>query len=212
MYRKRPFFITFEGIEGSGKTYQSKKLFNNLKKEKLPVVFTREPGGSKSAEIIRRVILSGSKKKFNKYTDTLLYLAARSEHVENNLIPNLLKKKIIICDRFIDSTLAYQGYGKKVNLKLVHLVHKYILKKISPNLTFVLKVNIKKSFERINKRKTKNRYDKFTSNFYRTVQEGFIKIVKKNKNKNKYIILDNSDDSKEIEKIILRKVKLNLIK
>jgi dTMP kinase len=210
MYRKRPFFITFEGIEGSGKTYLSKKLFKKLKKEKIPVVFTREPGGSKSAEIIRKIILSGSKNKFNKYTDTLLYLAARSEHVQNYLIPNLLKKKVIICDRFVDSTLAYQGYGKKVNLNLVNFVHKQILNNINPHLTFVLKVDIKKSLQRINKRKIVNRYDKFSSSFYSKVQNGFIKIAKRNKKK--YIILDNTNDSSVIEKIIFNKVKEKLFK
>jgi len=210
MYRKKPFFITFEGIEGSGKTYQSKKLFNKLKKKKFPVIFTREPGGSKSAEIIRKIILSGTVNKFNKYTDTLLYLASRSEHVENNLIPNLFKKKIIICDRFTDSTIAYQVFGKKVNLDLVNLVHKYILKKIKPDITFILKVDIKKSFERIKKRKIINRYDKLSTEFYRSVQNGFIKIAKKNKKK--YIIFDNSKDSPEIEKKILKIVTEKLSK
>ena len=119
MYKKKSFFVTFEGIEGTGKTYQSKKLFKKIKSVGLPVIYTREPGGSKVAEKIREIILedyfhSDSKEKFDKYTDTLLYLAARNEHVEKKLKPAILKKKIIICDRFIDSTLAYQVYGKKV--------------------------------------------------------------------------------------------------
>ena len=99
MYKKKPLFITFEGIEGSGKSYQSKKLYKNLKKRKIPVILTREPGGTKSAEKIRKVILDdyfhpNSKEKFNKYTDTLLYLAARNEHIENKIKPAILKKKI----------------------------------------------------------------------------------------------------------------------
>ena len=208
MYKKKSFFVTFEGIEGSGKSYLSQKLFKRLKKKNISVILTREPGGTKVAEKIRKVILedyfhSDSKEKFNKYTDTLLYLAARNEHIENKIRPAILKKKIIICDRFIDSTLAYQVYGKGVNKKLVDSVHKYILGDIKPDITFVLKVNIIKALQRLNKRKKKNRYDKFSKNFYIKVQNAFIKIAKKNKKR--YFILDNSADSQDIEKIILNK-------
>ena len=208
MFKKKPFFITFEGIEGSGKSYQSLKLYKYLKKNNFPVILTREPGGTKSAEIIREVILndyfhSNSKEKFNKYTDTLLYLASRNEHIQNKIKPAISRKKIIICDRFTDSTLAYQVYGKGVNKSLVDYVHKYILGNIKPNLTFMLKVDITKALERLKKRKVKNRYDRFSRDFYIKVQKAFIKIAKKNKKR--YCVLDNSKDSNEIEKIILRK-------
>ena len=111
MYKKKPFFIVFEGVEGCGKSFQSKKLFNNLKRKKIPTILTREPGGTKSAELIRNLILKdyfskNKKEKFDKYTDTLLYLAARNEHVKNKIYPALKKKSIVICDRFTDSTLA----------------------------------------------------------------------------------------------------------
>ena len=97
MFKKKPFFITFEGIEGSGKSYQSKILYKNLKRKKLPVLITREPGGTKNAEVIRKIILTdyfnkGLKNQFDKYTDTLLYLAARNEHIKNKIKPALLKK------------------------------------------------------------------------------------------------------------------------
>ena len=208
MFKKKPFFVTFEGIEGSGKSYQSLKLYKYLKKNNFPVILTREPGGTKNAEIIRDVILNDyfhpdSKEKFNKYTDTLLYLASRNEHIQNKIKPAISKKKIIICDRFIDSTLAYQVYGKGVNKSLVDYVHKYILGNIKPNLTFMLKVDITKALERLKKRKFKNRYDRFSRDFYIKVQKAFIKIAKKNKKR--YCVLDNSKDSNEIEKIILKK-------
>ena len=208
MFRRKPLFITFEGTEGSGKTYQCKKLYNELKKRKLPVILTREPGGTKSAEIIREVILkdyfdSNSKEKFDKYTDTLLYLAARNEHLKNKIRPAIKKKKIVICDRFIDSTLAYQVYGKKVSKKFIDNIHKYILKGLKPDFTFILTVNIKKAMNRLKKRKNKNRYDKFTSNFYKKVQKAFIKISKKNKKK--YMLIDNSNDTPDVEKIIFGK-------
>ena len=208
MYKKKPLFVTFEGIEGSGKSYQSKKLYKSIKKRRIPVILTREPGGTRGAEKIRKIILEDyfylhSKIRFNKYTDTLLYLAARSEHIENKIKPAISKKKIIICDRFIDSTLAYQVYGKGVSKALVDSVHKYILGSIRPDLTFILKVNISKALERLKKRKKKNRYDKFSKYFYIKAQKAFIKIAKKNKTR--YFVLDNSKDSEETEKIILNK-------
>ena len=208
MYKRKTLFVTFEGIEGSGKTYQSKKLFRKIKSMGLSAIYTREPGGTKASEKIREVILEDyfypdSKEKFNKYTDTLLYLAARNEHIEKKLKPAIFKKKIIICDRFIDSTLAYQVYGKGVNKSLVDSVHKYILGSIKPDLTFILKANISKAMQRLKKRKKKNRYDKFSKNFYDKVQKAFLKIAKTDKKK--YIIIDNSLDTPETEKIIFKK-------
>ena len=207
MYKKKTLFVTFEGIEGSGKTYQSKKLFRKIKGMGFPAIYTREPGGTGPAEKIRKVILEDyfhpdSKEKFDKYTDTLLYLAARNEHLEKVIKPAFLKKKIIICDRFIDSTLAYQVYGKGVNKSMVDSVHKYILGSVKPDLTFIIKANISKAMQRLKKRKNKNRYDKFSKNFYDKVQKAFFIIAKTDKKK--YIIIDNSLDTPETEKIIFK--------
>ena len=216
MRNRKFFFIVFEGIEGSGKSYQSRKLYTAIKKIGLPVILTREPGGTKSAEKIREIILKdyfhpGFKEKFDKYTDTLLYLAARNEHIQNKIKPAISKKKIVICDRFIDSTFAYQVYGKGVNKNFVNLVHKYILGNIKPDMTFILKVNMSKALQRLKKRATKkNRYDKFSKNFYIKAQKAFIKIAKKNKKK--YYIFDNSEDDKNLEKIIFKLVRSKLIK
>ena len=208
MHKKKSLFITFEGIEGSGKSYQSKKLFRKIKSMRLPAIYTREPGGTRAAEKIREVILKdyfhpGSKEKFNKYTDTLLYLAARNEHMEKKIKPAILKKKIIICDRFVDSTSAYQIYGKFISRFMVDTVHKYILGNIKPDLTFVLKTNITKAMKRINKRRKKNRYDKFSRNYYYRVQKAFLKIARLNKKR--YLVLDNSLDTPKTEKLILNK-------
>jgi dTMP kinase len=208
MYKRKSLFVTFEGIEGSGKTYQSKKLFRKIKRMGLPVVYTREPGGTRNAEKIRRIILEdyfhqNSKEQFNKYTDTLLYLAARNEHIGKKIKPAISKKKIIICDRFTDSTLAYQVYGKRVSKILVDSVHKYILENIKPDITFILKANISRAMLRLKKRKKINRYDQFSKNFYNRVQKAFIKIAESNKRK--YMIIDNSNDTPETEKIIFKK-------
>tara|TARA_Y100000389_G_scaffold200991_1_gene242640 strand:- start:1969 stop:2616 length:648 start_codon:yes stop_codon:yes gene_type:complete len=207
MYKKKPFFIVFEGVEGCGKSFQSKKLFKNLKKQKIGTLLTREPGGTKSAELIRNLILKdyfskdNKKEKFDKYTDTLLYLAARNEHIKNIIQPALKKRNVVICDRFIDSTLAYQVYGKKVNINFINNIHKYILKGIKPDLTFVLKVSSKTSNKRLKKRKTKNRYDNFAQSFYTRAQKSFLKIANRKKN---YYILNSSRNNNDLEKKIFR--------
>ena len=204
MYKKRSFFIVFEGVEGCGKSFQSKKLFNRLKKKRIDTILTREPGGTKSSELIRNLILKdyfSNKKieKFDKYTDTLLYLAARNEHIKNKIRPALLKKKIVICDRFTDSTLAYQVYGKKVDKSFIDNIHKKILIGIKPHLVFVLKVSEKSSRKRLNKRRTKNRYDNFAQSFYTKAQNSFIKLAKNKKN---YFVLNSSNNDSHLEKKI----------
>ena len=201
MYKKKPFFIVFEGVEGCGKSYQSKKLYNRLKKDKIDTILTREPGGTKSSELIRNLILKdyftkNNREKFDKYTDTLLYLAARNEHIKNKIKPALIKKKVVICDRFIDSTIAYQVHGKKVDINFINNIHKKILQNIKPNVVFVLKVSKNSSRKRLKKRKTNNRYDNFPQSFYNKAQKSFIKLAKNKKN---YFILNSSlnDDSLE---------------
>ena len=202
---KKPFFIVFEGVEGCGKSYQSKKLFKNLKKRKIDTIITREPGGTKSAELIRNLILKdyfnkSKKDKFDKYTDTLLYLAARNEHVINKIKPALKKKQVVICDRFTDSTVAYQVYGKQVNIKFIKDIHKQILGNLKPNLSFILKVSSKSSKKRLFNRKTKNRYDNFPQKFYDKAQKSFLKLAKNKKN---YYVLESSSNDNILEKKIL---------
>ena len=188
MYKKKPF-IVFEGIEGSGKSIHSKNLVNFLKKKKIPYIYLREPGGTKKAEIIRKLILNKNNKKINILTDTLLYLAARNENFINNIKP-YYKKKVIICDRFIDSTLAYQHYGLGISKNLIQIINNSILKNVLPDFTFLMKTTPKESIIRLTKRKKLNRYDKFKKSFYSKVQSGFIKIAKENSKK--YMIIDSN--------------------
>ena len=206
MFKKKPYFIVFEGVEGCGKSYQSKKLEINLSKKKINSVLTREPGGTSSAELIRNLILKDyfqkkKKDKFDKYTDTLLYLASRNEHIQNKIKPALKQKKIVICDRFIDSTIAYQVYGKNVKKSFIDNIHKYILGGIKPNLVFVLKVQANSSKKRLKARKIKNRYDNFPQSFYSNAQKSFLKIAKNKKN---YFVMDSSKNNKELEKKIFK--------
>ncbi len=212
MFKKKSFLIVFEGIEGCGKSFQSKKLFFKLKKKKINTLLTREPGGTKSAELIRNLILKdyfskNGNDKFDKYTDTLLYLAARNEHIKNKIKPALTKKKVVICDRFTDSTIAYQVYGKQVDINFIDNIQKKILRGIKPNLVFVLKVSQKSSRKRLIKRKTKNRYDNFSQSFYNKAQKAFIKIAKNRKN---YHVLDSSANDNSLEDKIFDIVKRHL--
>ena len=204
MFKKKPFFIVFEGVEGCGKSFQSKKLYKKLIKKQKDTILTREPGGTRSSELIRNLILKdyftkNNNEKFDKYTDTLLYLAARNEHIKNKIQPALKKKKIVICDRFTDSTLAYQVYGKKVDIKFINSIHKKILRGIKPNIVFILKVSQKSSRQRLLKRRTKNRYDNFAQSFYTKAQNTFIKLANKRKN---YFVIDSSSNDSFLEKKI----------
>ena len=193
--------IVFEGIEGSGKSLHSAYLSKYFKRKRISHIKLREPGGSKNSEKIRNLILN-NKSNFNKDTDLLLYLAARSENINN--LKKFYKKKVIIIDRFTDSTLAYQHYGLGVNLKLIKQINNYILKNFKVDFTFLNIVNKKNMLSRLKKRKNLNRYDKFDYNFYSKVQKGFIKLS--NKNKSKYKIIDSNDDIKLNKAIILEKI------
>ena len=193
--------IVFEGIEASGKTLHINNVARYLKKKNRKFVKLREPGGTRTAEIIRKIILN-NKSNFNKITDLLLYLAARSENVEK-IIKNNYRKKIILIDRFIDSTLAYQHYGMGINKKLIINLNKFILYKIKPDFTFLNIVNRKNLKIRLNKRINKNRYDKFNFNFYNKVQNGFIDLAKSN---NKYFIINSNNEIKYNKKLIIKKI------
>ena len=193
--------IVFEGIEGSGKSHHIKKVAKYLRGKGKAFIQIREPGGSKNSEKIRKLILN-NKSNFNKYTDLLLYLSARSENID--LIKNNIRKKIILIDRFSDSTIAYQHYGMSINLKFIKDINNFILKGINIDFTFLNVVNQKNMKKRLMERKNLNRYDKFSNNFYNKVQKGFIKILKKNPKK--YMVIDSNKNIDDNEKIILNKI------
>tara|TARA_Y100001970_G_C13948318_1_gene706895 strand:+ start:75 stop:695 length:621 start_codon:yes stop_codon:yes gene_type:complete len=206
MYKK--LIITFEGIEGSGKSLHINNVSNYLKKKRIPYIKLREPGGSKNSEKIRKLILN-KKSTLNRNTDLLLYLAARSENVEK-LITKNYNKKIILIDRFSDSTLAYQHYGMNIDKNLIQNINKYILNKINVNFTFLHTVNQKNLKYRLSRRKSLNKYDKFKFDFYNKVQKGFIKLSRLNKKK--YLLI-NSNNSISLNKdIIIQKIQKLLYK
>tara|TARA_Y100000590_G_scaffold247883_1_gene278509 strand:+ start:584 stop:1201 length:618 start_codon:yes stop_codon:yes gene_type:complete len=186
MFKKKPL-IVFEGIEASGKTTLINYVSNFLKKNKIDYIKIREPGGNKNSELIRKLILN-KKNKFNSFTDLMLYFAARSENIEKIIIKNY-KKKIILIDRFTDSTLAYQHYGMGLNKLLINKINQILLKKIKPQITFLNIVNEKNLKKRLKLRKKKNRYDRFKIKFYKKVQSGFLKL---SKNKKNYVLINSN--------------------
>ena len=202
MYKKKFFFLVFEGIEGTGKSFQIKKLYNSLIKAKYSVIKTREPGGSKTAEVIRKLIFSKNSNKFDKITDYFLMNAARNEHIKKSLTTAKKEKKIVISDRFIDSTYAYQVKGKGIDEGINKIIQNYIVKDLKPDLTIVLKSGLSTILKRINNRKNNNKFDKLENNIYKKAQSAFINLAKKNKKK--YIVLDSSKNTNELEKIILK--------
>ena len=198
---KKPI-IVFEGIEGSGKSHHISLISKYLDKKKIKYIKIREPGGNLNSEKIRKLILN-NKSDFNKNTDLLLYLAARSENVA--VIKKNYKKKIILIDRFTDSTIAYQHYGMGVDINIIKLINKFLLKDINVNFTFLNTVNKKNLFSRLKKRKSLNRYDKFDMSFYNKVQNGFLKLA--NSNKKLYKIINSNLDIKVNERLIIEIIK-----
>ena len=197
---KKPI-IVFEGIEGTGKSYHIKNVANYLKKKKIEFIKIREPGGNANSEKIRNLILN-NKSTFNKETDLLLYLSARSENIDT--IKKNTGKKIILIDRFTDSTIAYQHYGMGVNLKFIKNINNHILRNVKIDFTFLNTVNLTNMKKRLRLRKKLNRYDRFDSKFYNKVQNGFIKILEKNTKK--YIKINSNLDIDLNESIILNKI------
>ena len=197
---KKPI-IVFEGIEGSGKSHHISIVSKYLSKKKINHIKIREPGGNPNSEKIRKLILN-NKSNFNKDTDLLLYMAARSENI--NIIKKSYNKKIILIDRFTDSTIAYQHYGMGVDLNLIETLNKYLLKKIKVSFTFLNIVNKNNLQKRLKLRKSLNRYDKFKMSFYNKVQNGFLELLKKQKNK--YQLINSNLDIDKNEKLILNKI------
>ena len=201
MYNKP--IIVFEGIDCSGKSLHAKYVASYLRKKNISFINIREPGGNKNSEQIRNLILNKNI-NFDKLTDLFLYFASRNENI-NKIIKKNYKKKIIIIDRFVDSTMAYQHYGMKINKLLIKRINNYLLKDIKISFTFLNVVNEKNLKKRLSLRKNLNRYDQFNIKFYKKVQRGFLKISKNNK---KYLIIDSNKNINDNKNQIINKIKM----
>ena len=199
----KELFITFEGPEASGKSSQIKLLSNFLTKNKIPFVVTREPGGTFVSEKIRKIILD-KKNKITQLEEILLLMASRSNHINSKIIPNLKKGKIVISDRFADSTFVYQGYVNKFGILATQELHRKLLKNFLPSKTFLFNLSVSEIINRLRKRKNKNKYDKIDFNFHKKVNMGYKKISQTKR----FINVNGSESKSNIHKKILKNLKL----
>lgn len=207
MINKR--FITFEGGEGSGKTTQIKILKKKLLKYG-DVVITREPGGSPNAEIIRDLLVKGEKNRWSEISELLLINAARKDHLENIILDALANEKFVLCDRFTDSTIVYQGYGKGLDIKLINKLDLIVTKKLKPRITFLL--NIKPDIGLKRSRNRKNielRYESMPFTYHKKINSSFLKLAKEDSKR--FVVIDASKNKQEISSIIWKNVKNKLL-
>ncbi len=188
-------FISFEGIEGCGKSTQAKKLHAFFWEQKLPVILTREPGGTFAGEKIREILIDEKIEKLEAKTELFLNFAARLEHVEKLIKPELASEKIVISDRFFDSTYAYQGSAFGLEEKLVDEVRKMAIADFAPDITFLIDVPVELAFERIKNRADNNRYEKLGLEFHQKVRQGFLHLAKKN---SRIKVIDGTKNPQEV--------------
>tara|TARA_Y100000590_G_scaffold466163_1_gene640674 strand:- start:329 stop:973 length:645 start_codon:yes stop_codon:yes gene_type:complete len=194
-------FITFEGGEGSGKSTQIDILQKRLVSNNIPTFVTREPGGTTVGEKIRQILVEGSIDKILPTTELLLHLASRIEHLNISILPMLKKGNLVLCDRFIDSTIAYQGVGHNLGISKVQLIHQHVGINIRPDLTYILDIPVAEGLNRSKSRKNnENRYETMDKSFHEKIRKAFIEIAK-NRPKN-YIIIDANKPTEEISEII----------
>jgi dTMP kinase len=195
-------FITFEGVEGSGKSTQTKMLKEYFDDKEVSSILTREPGGTRVAEEIREILVNGGVDKMDGVCETLLNFAARRNHVEKLIKPALLKGEIVICDRFFDSTIAYQRFGQNVDPKIVNDIQEAAIGSFAPDITFLIDIDVEVSFERIKLRADNNRYEKMDRDFHQRVRQGFLKIAKENPKR--FVVIDGNQNVEKIHQDILK--------
>ncbi len=196
--------ITFEGIEGSGKSTQIEKLGQTLKSEGIPLVVTREPGGTPICEKIRNILLDKNHHRMVAKTELFLYLSSRAQHFHEVIIPEMENGKIVISDRLADATLAYQGYGRGENLIRLTELNRYVMNGIEPKITFLLDIDVSIGLSRAGKRGPLNRLDQEKLEFHQRVREGYLQIAKENQHRIQVITGNNSAEA--IHKEIMLKL------
>jgi dTMP kinase len=204
---KRGIFITFEGPEGSGKTTHSRLLCEFLRKKGFKVLHTREPGGVLISEKIRKILLDPRNKDMDVGCEMLLYMAARAQIVKEKILPALKQGKIVVCDRFTDATLAYQGYAGGMDLKIINNIANIVTKGLKPNITFLLDISAKAGLLRAGR--AKDRMERKSILYHNKVRNGYLSIAKKEPKRVK--VLSSTGDlgatQEEIKKVILNLLK-----
>ncbi|MFH1096202.1 MAG: dTMP kinase [Candidatus Desantisbacteria bacterium] len=201
-------FITFEGIECCGKSTQALLLTEYLKKKGYPVIHTREPGGTIIGESIRKILLDTQNSAMNNLTENLLYIASRVQHIHEVIQPALLSNKIVICDRFIDATLAYQGYARGIDIPLIHRLHELVIENISPDITILLDILSEQGYLRaINKRL--DRIEQENIEFHNKVRYGYLQIAQLEPDRVK--IIDGSKGIDDVHQMVCNCVDKTLL-
>ncbi len=193
-------FITFEGSEGSGKSTQAELLYCYLKSKKLRVLHLREPGGTKVSESIRKILLDVHNKNMTHICETLLYMAARAQLVEEIILPALKKSHVVICDRFLDSTVTYQGYGNGVDLKMIKSLGTLVTQLLVPDMTFLLDLPTEEGLRR--RGKIRDRIERRSLTYHNRVREGYLRLARANPQRVKVVQGQMSKDA--IQKTIRR--------
>jgi dTMP kinase len=207
---KKGVFISFEGIEGTGKTKQSKLLYAFLKKRGYKVLLTGEPGGTRIGLKIRDLLLSVENRKMTPVSELLLYNASRAQHIKEVIIPALKKGFIVITDRFTDSTKAYQGYGRGIDLKLIDLLEKIVTEDVRPDLTLLLDLDVEIGLKRNRHINKTDRLELEDIKFHKRVRKGYLKIAAKEPERIK--LIDASGSIEEIHQKIIGIVENSIIK
>lgn len=195
-------FITFEGAEGSGKSTQIEMAQQYLESSGKDVLFLREPGGVKISEAIRHILLDTETKDLSDECETLLYMAARAQLVEEVIIPALNNGKIILCDRFLDSTIAYQGYGNGVNIEKIKNIGEFVTQGFKPDLTFLFDLDVEEGFARINR--PKDRIEQRGIEYHNRVRSGYLKIAKGEPGR--VMLIDARKSKEEIQSIVKERI------
>lgn len=172
-FMRKGLFITFEGNDGSGKTTISTRIFEKMKELGYPVLYTREPGGIDIAEQIRKVILDPKNTAMDARTEALLYAASRRQHLIEKVLPALAQGKIVLCDRFIDSSLAYQGVGRGIGIEEVYRINEFAIEGHMPDATIFLSVSLEEGLQRVGSRGNKDRLDQEAISFHESVAQGY---------------------------------------
>lgn len=206
-------FITFEGGEGSGKSTQLSLLFNAIKSTDFPCIKTREPGGSAGAESIRSLLLSGHADKWDPTAETLLFYAARLDHVNQLIKPALQQGTLVLCDRFADSTMVYQGIGKGLREEFIQNLHQLVLSSFKPDLTLILDIDPSIGLKRaLSRSGDETRFESMNMDFHLAVRAGFLSIAQREPER--CVVIDASGDAKDIQKniiaVINQRIGLNL--
>jgi dTMP kinase len=196
-------FITFEGIEGSGKSSQVKMLNDFLLSKHCLTLISREPGGTMAGEQIRNILIDEEIPKLTPITELLLNFAARIEHIEKLIKPALKAKKIVVIDRFFDSSYAYQGFGFGLGKNLVDEIRKLSIKDFAPQISFLIDLPVETAFLRIKNRTDNNRYEKLDLDFHQRVRKGYLELAKEDK---RLVVIDGTKSQNEILQIVINKI------